>query len=217
MSEIDKGGMMRELSENAFRVAIFGSARLKPDDPVYKNTYELAKWIGEKGWDVVTGGGPGVMEAANFGHHDGDPKKVSESIGLLIELPFEDEGNDYLEVHKSFDKFSNRLDHFMALSNVVVVMPGGIGTCLELFYTWQLVQVKHISPIPIVLVGEMWSKLLAWVKFELVGRGLVSPKDLDNVFVVEDYQDIKGVIAKEHQKYVDEDRDFNARKFYSVE
>lgn len=165
-----------------FRVAIFGSARTKPGSPEYDAAYELGYELGQRNIGVVTGGGPGQMNAANEGHKKAQPKGTN-SIGLTIELPWEPEMNGNLDINKHFDKFGERLDHFMALSNAVVITGGGIGTCLELFYTLQLTQVRHICPIPIILADPMWENLYEWLKTEAVDRGFVSEKDLQNILV----------------------------------
>jgi len=166
-----------------FRVSIFGSARIQPNNEVYQKTFLLAKSLGDADIGVVTGGGPGVMEAANKGHRASDFVH-SKSIGLTVDLPFEPEENDSLDVRKHFHRFSNRLDHFMALSHAVVVMPGGIGTCLELFYTWQLTQVKHICRIPIILHGQMWHELLRWGRENIIEGSLAKEEDFTNVLCV---------------------------------
>lgn len=163
-----------------YRVAIFGSARIREGDPEYNEVFALAKGLAEAGFDVVTGGGPGLMQAANAGHRSagGD----THSIGLNIKLPFEQEANKYLDIKKEFDRFSGRLDTFMALSDAVVVATGGIGTLLELFYTWQLVQVQHLCDTPIILFGDMWGPLLAWLKNDVQNRGLFNSKDMNQIF-----------------------------------
>ena len=182
-------------------MSIFGSARTKPEDDLYQDVYDLAKAIGQQGFDIVTGGGPGMMEAANAGHAAGDPDMISDSIGLTIQLPWEAEGNKHLEIKKHFNKFSGRLDHFMALSNVMVVTPGGIGTCLELFYSWQLIQVKHVHPIPVILIGKMWEKLIDWVKKYPLKDGLISPEDLDQIHVVKNNKEAMQIIMDTHKKW----------------
>jgi len=193
--------MSQELKKHDFRVTIFGSARLKKNDKIYKQVFNLAKEIGSHGFDVVTGGGPGLMEAANAGHAEGDIDEVADSIGLVIKLPWEAKGNDHLEIQKKFAKFSRRLDHFMALSNAFVIMPGGIGTTLELFYTLQLIQVRHMDPAPIIVVGKMWEALVKWIKDHPIKSKLASKSDLDNVYVAKNNKDAMKIILKEHKKY----------------
>lgn len=202
------GNVEDEVYKKHFRVSIFGSARIKPGDEQYKQVFELAKAIGAKGHDIVTGGGPGMMEAANAGHRAGDVTDVADSIGLTIKLQFEEKGNRHLDLQKHFEKFSNRLDHFMALSNVVVVTPGGIGTCLELFYTWQLTQVKHICSMPIILLGEMWEDLIKWVKEGPLAAELISQKDMANIYVVKDNQEAIKIINNCHEVYKKEQENY---------
>jgi len=182
-----------------FRVAIFGSARIGKEDRVYHQVTELAKEIAENDIDIVTGGGPGLMEAANLGERLSNNSN-SSSIGLTIQLPKEAKGNRHLDVKQHFQKFSNRLDHFMLLSNVVVIMPGGIGTCLELFYTWQLTQVHHIEPIPIILCGQMWRELIDWVRNQPLEQKLLSPEDLNNIYCVDSNEEVLEIIFQEKEK-----------------
>lgn len=197
----------QEAYKKHFRVAVFGSARIQPGEKDYKSVFNLAKKIGQNGYDIITGGGPGLMDAANAGHEAGDKKHRADSIGLTIMIAAEEKPNRHLELKKHFDKFSNRLDHFMALSNVVVVMPGGIGTCLELFYSWQLTQVKHICPIPIIVVGTAWKKLIEWVKKYPLKQGLVSPQDFNNIHVVRNEKEAFEAIQEAHAQYVEQGPD----------
>ena len=182
-----------------FRVSIFGSARTKEGDPEYKVAYELANELGKRQIGVVTGGGPGQMEAGNKGHDDACSS--SNSIGLTVRLPFEEGGNDFMDMQEHFQRFGNRLDHFMALSNVVVVTAGGIGTCLEFFYTLQLTQVKHICPIPIILLDPMWEEILDWLTGTAVGRGFVSEADLNNVLVAKDVGQTLDIIEQSKKAF----------------
>lgn len=189
-----------ELLNGDFRVSIFGSARVKPNDPVYKDTFDLAKGVGEMGVDLITGGGPGLMEAASLGHKAGDLQNKAHSIGLNIILPFEQKPNEGLEFVDNHELFSTRLDEFMLLSNAVVVTPGGIGTCLELFYTWQLLQVKHVCKMPIILVGKMWRKLIEWVIDNPLKDHYLDSKDLHFIVIVDNWKQALKVIkaAKDH-------------------
>ncbi len=190
--------MKEKIDKKQFRIAIFGSARAEENDEAYKNVFDLAERIGEKGFDVVTGGGPGLMKAANAGHQKGKKTTKAHSIGLTIKLPWEAKANKYLDVKEKFERFSERLDQFMVLSNVVVVMPGGIGTCLEFFYSWQLTQVKHVCSMPIILVGEMWEKLIEWTKEYMLKPDLISIGDMVNIHVVKDNKEAMKIIEKVH-------------------
>lgn len=198
-----KRSMREELKRKEFRVAIFGSARIKKNDKIYKKVFDLAYEIGRHKFDVVTGGGPGLMEAANAGHELGDIGEKADSIGLVINLPWESKGNKHLEIKKRFAQFSKRLDTFMALSKVAVIMPGGIGTALELFFTWQLLQVRHLKPIPIILVGKMWEKLIDWVKKYPLKDGLISQGDLKFIHIVKNNDEAMKIILKTYKKFND--------------
>jgi len=190
-----------ELAKKHFRVSIFGSARTKKGDKEYETAYKIAYKCGEQGYGVVTGGGPGSMQAANEGHQAGDKDSESDSLGLVIKLPWEAGENEYLNKSKKFDKFSERLDTFMVLSNVVVVTHGGLGTCLELFYSWQLTQVKHICSMPIILIGEMWEELIEWIKIHIIDKGRADEKDLHNIYVVKSIDQAMEIINKAHEIY----------------
>lgn len=198
-----------------FRVSVLGSARTKPEELIYQETYDFCSRLAQKKIGVVTGGGPGIMEAANRGHNEGNASSLSQSIGLTIELPFESEGNMYLDRQEHFQRFSNRLDQFMKLSNVAVIMPGGIGTCLELFYTWQLIQVGHICHIPVILYGEMWKPLLEWVKTDLLAGEKISAKDLDLVCYAPDMATVEKIIDESYEtfKIAGNDACINLRKY----
>jgi len=196
-----KKNIKQELDIHEFRVAIFGSARIKKNDKLYKQTFNLAKAISEHNIDVVTGGGPGLMMAANAGHEAGDIDRKSDSVGLRIKLPWELGDNGHLEIKKEFDKFSERLDYFMALSGAVVVMPGGVGTSLEFFYAWQLVQVKMVNPIPIILMGKMWEKLYEWIEKYPMKKDYISPSDVKNIHVVKNNKQALEIILKYYKKF----------------
>jgi len=184
----------KDMLERHFRVAIFGSARIRKGDRTFNLVHKLAKMIAAEGIDIVTGGGPGLMDAASRGHHKGDPKHESKSIGLTIKLPKEQKEAYHLEIKKDFDKFSGRLDHFMYLSNVVVVAPGGVGTMLEFLYTWQLVQVHKICEIPIILLGSQWKGLLEWIIRNPVKKKLISKQDLEFIFPVTNCEQAMNII-----------------------
>ncbi|MBW1785711.1 MAG: LOG family protein [Deltaproteobacteria bacterium] len=179
-----------------YRVAIFGSARLKEGDKIYQDVFAISKGLAEHGFDIVTGGGPGLMLAANSGHKSAN--SGTHSLGLNIRLPFEQIANPYLDIKEEFDRFSDRLDSFVSLSDVVVVCPGGIGTLLELFYAWQLVQVEHLCETPIILFGEMWSGLLDWLQNEVLFRELFSHEDMNHIFHLNSPADVVSLVSKIH-------------------
>ena len=180
-----------------YRVAIFGSARIKEHDDAYNDVYAIARGMAESGFDVVTGGGPGIMQAANAGH-----KSVptdAHSVGLNVTLPFEQEANKYLDIKKEFDRFSGRLDAFMSLSDAIIVATGGIGTLLDLFYSWQLIQVQHICETPIILFGEMWGGLVGWMREEVLSRGLFDKNDLHNIIHIRNVEKVISFVRQVHE------------------
>ena len=193
----------KELAKKHFRVTIFGSARINKGDTRFNQVKSLAKMLGEKGIDIVTGGGPGLMQAASIGHNLGMKisKKESHSIGLLIKLPREQKTAEFLNIKKEFYKFSNRLDDFMELSNVFVVAPGGIGTTLELFYTLQLIQVKQTCNVPVILLGNMWLPLIKWMENYPIKNKLMNKEDLGSVFLAKNSEEAMKMITQAHEHY----------------
>lgn len=143
-------------------VTIFGSARLSPGSDLYEAVHWLAYQLTQLGCDIITGGGPGLMEAANAGAVAADPLNQTRSVGLRIELPFEQGANPYVEELYGHKNFFSRLHHFVLASDAFVVMPGGIGTTLEALMIWQLLQVNKLPPIPLIFVGAMWQDLQRW-------------------------------------------------------
>lgn len=197
---------LQEYTSNYFRVCVFGSARIKPDDEIYVATERLAFLLGTRGIDVLTGGGPGLMEAANKGLITGKKESgsKSKSYGISIQLNQFEPANDHLDIKHHHKRFSSRLDDFMRLSSAIVVMPGGIGTLLELLFAWQLLQVGHMKERPIILVKEsFWTGLIGWVRETLVGSNLVSPGDLRWITVVDTPEQAIETIDVEYQKFLD--------------
>ena len=182
-------------------VSIFGSARTKPDQPHYKMAEEIAAKLVRHGYGVVTGGGPGIMEAGNKGAKSENGK----SVGLGIELPFEQGNNIYIDPDKliSFDYFFIRKVMFVKYSQGFIVMPGGFGTLDELFEAITLIQTNKIGRFPIVLVGkEYWGGLMDWVKSTMLGFGNISEKDLDLINLVETPTEAVNVIDEFYSKYL---------------
>lgn len=198
----------KEIHNNHFRVAIFGSARIKPEDPYYHEIFDLAKMLADEGIDVVTGGGPGLMEAANAGHRTSKNDPNVHSFGLNIKLPSEQVANPHLDIKRDFERFSQRLDTFMELSNAVIIAPGGVGTMLEFYYTWQLSQVQHICSIPIILLGEMWAEHIEWIEKWQLNQGFLEKKDLSLLFVAKNPSDVMKVIRKAHETFQKGGKDF---------
>ena len=197
---------LMELEENRFyRVCIFGSARIKPDTKAYDDVMLLARLLAWEGVDILTGGGPGLMEAANKGAQLGKGEKQTKTLsyGISIQLEFEPEPNSHLDVKRHHHKFSSRLDDFMRLSQSIVVTPGGIGTLLELFFTWQLIQVGHISERPIVLMDKaFWTGIIKWMKEVPLKRGLISSGDFDQITIVDTPEEAAKIISAHHQAFL---------------
>jgi len=171
------------LSEIRPAVSIFGSARLKPDAPVYQQTVRIARKLSDAGFAVISGGGPGAMEAANRGAFEGR----SPSVGLNIELPMEQHGNEYQDIAVRFRHFFARKVAFVKYAAAYVVMPGGFGTLDELFEALTLIQTRKGRRIPIVLVGNgFWSGLLGWMRDTLAARGMIDATDIDLMKLVDD-------------------------------
>src|SRR5207249_4040176 len=167
-------------------VTVFGSARLPADDPVCVSARALAARFAERGWAVVTGGGPGVMEAANRGAKEAG----GLSVGFNIELPHEQRSNSYLDVSLTFRHFYARKTMFVKAAEGFLVFPGGFGTADELFESLTLIQTQKVKHFPVVLVGsDYWHGLLSWVSGEMLSEGSIAPEDLD-LFTVTDDADV---------------------------
>lgn len=181
-------------------VSIFGSARTKPDDQYYQLAQTIAHKIVDHGYGVITGGGPGIMEAGNKGAHLGG----GTSVGLNIELPFEQHDNPYIDSDKNinFDYFFVRKVMFVKYSQGFVVMPGGFGTLDELFEAITLIQTKKIDKFPIILVGtEFWTGLMDWVKATLLDKfATVSAHDLDLIHIVDNEDEVLDILDAFYKK-----------------
>ena len=182
-------------------VTIFGSARTKPEEKYYQLAEEIAYKISKAGYGVITGGGPGIMEAGNKGAHRGE----GTSVGLNIELPFEQHFNPYIDKDKNlnFDYFFVRKVMFVKYSQGFVVMPGGFGTLDELFEALTLIQTKKIGKFPIILVGtEFWSGLLDWIKNVLIDKQKnANNEDLNLIKVVDSAEEVVEALDNFYKKY----------------
>ena len=180
-------------------VSIFGSARLKSDDREYVQATELAKGLVKMGFGVITGGGPGIMEAANKGAAEAKGK----SVGVCIDLPFEEAPNRFIDYPYKiqFKYFFARKVMFVKYAQAFVVFPGGFGTLDELFESLTLIQTKKISPFPVILMGkEFWSGLIEWLKKSLVQRGTISVSDLNLFHVVDSNEEAMKCISDFYEK-----------------
>jgi hypothetical protein len=174
-------------------VSIFGSARTTPGDPMYENARLLAQRLSEEGFTVITGGGPGIMEAANRGARDGD----GVSVGLAIDLPRENEVNPYVDLPAYFRYFFVRKTMFVKYAQAFVIFPGGFGTFDELFESLTLVQTGKIDHFPIILFGShYWAGLLEWLRSTVVAEGKVSPHEMGLLRVSDDVQEVTALIVE---------------------
>ncbi|MDY6990556.1 MAG: TIGR00730 family Rossman fold protein [Thermodesulfobacteriota bacterium] len=174
-------------------VSVFGSARVRPGEKTYDRTVAVAQKLAENGFNIMTGGGPGIMEAANKGAKEGGAK----SVGVNIHLPLEQEGNPFADIKVEFKYFFVRKVMLVKYAQAYVGMPGGFGTLDEIFEAITLIQTKRIKPFPVVLVGsDYWGPLWEWVKKNPLDRGLVSPEDMDLVTLVDDPDEVAKIIKR---------------------
>ncbi|MFH0814014.1 MAG: TIGR00730 family Rossman fold protein [Pseudomonadota bacterium] len=182
-----------KLSEIYPCVSIFGSARVLPGDETYEKTVVIAKKLAQHGFHIITGGGPGIMEAGNKGAKEGGAR----SIGLNIVLPLEQQSNAYVDTKLEFQYFFVRKVMFIKYAQAYVGMPGGFGTLDEIFEAITLIQTKRIKPFPVILVGsDYWKSLWDWVRSTLLGRRLISPEDIDLVSIVDDPDEAVRIIKR---------------------
>ncbi|WP_263768510.1 TIGR00730 family Rossman fold protein [Propionivibrio soli] len=197
-------GIMSEFVEATQRlsairpaVSIFGSARTSPDSPYYKLTEEIARLLSDAGFSVISGGGPGIMEAANKGAFFGK----SPSVGLNIQLPHEQTSNGYQDISQTFRHFFARKYMFVRFANAYVVMPGGFGTLDELLEALTLMQTGKSQRIPIILVHEpFWRGMVDWFKSTLLAEKVISPEDLDLIQLIDNPKDVVESIFKHYEK-----------------
>jgi uncharacterized protein (TIGR00730 family) len=196
-------GIMSEFVEATERLAgvrpavsIFGSARIKPDSPYYQLTERIARLLSDAGFSVISGGGPGVMEAANKGAFHGK----SPSIGLNIQLPMEQKSNPYQDISQTFRHFFARKYMFVRFASAYVVMPGGFGTLDELLEALTLIQTGKTPKIPLILVGDgFWNGLVDWFRSQLVTAGMIDPADVDLIRIIDEPEAIVAAIFEHYE------------------
>ncbi|MGA2553632.1 MAG: TIGR00730 family Rossman fold protein [Smithella sp.] len=191
MAEFVEGIETLSQVENA--VTIFGSARIKPDNIYYQKTENLARLLVKNGFNLITGGGPGVMEAANKGASEAGGK----SVGLNIRLPFEQKPNPYANIHIDYKYFFVRKVMFVKYAVAYVIMPGGFGTMDEFFEALTLIQTKKIKSFPLILMGsEYWCGLIEWLKNTMLKEDKISPADMDLIQIVDEPEEVVKLIKK---------------------
>ena len=196
-SEFVEGfGMLAELGK---AITVFGSARTTPEDPYYRAAQELGGKLSDAGYAVITGGGPGIMEAANKGCHDAG----GTSVGLGIELPFEQSMNDYVDLGMVFRYFFARKTCFLKYSIGYVAMPGGYGTLDEIFEAVTMIQTGKITSFPLVLFGvDYWQPMLDWISGTMLGDGKISPADINLFQLTDDIDEAVALIVQaEREKF----------------
>ncbi len=186
----------QRLSDIQPAVSIFGSARTKSDHPYYKKTEEIARLLSDAGFSVISGGGPGIMEAANKGAFYGK----SPSVGLNIQLPHEQSNNPYQNISQTFQHFFARKVMFVKFASAYVVMPGGFGTLDELMEALTLVQTGKTRRIPIIMVGsDYWKGMVDWFRQTLLSEGMIDPEDMNLIQVIDDPASVVSAIFKHYE------------------
>ena len=191
---------LRPSKHERYRIAIFGSARAQPGSFAYEEVKRVATAFASMGCDIVTGGGPGLMQAANEG---ASVAGAAGSVGIRVELPFEQDVNPFVEQAFEHETFFTRLHHFVIASDAFVVVPGGIGTVLETLMIWQLLQVRHVDDVPLILVGKMWKGLVEWAQTAMLDPrlALASAQDLQIPQCLDTADEAIAVVRDLHAKW----------------
>ena len=206
MSEFVEG--FDELSHIPPSVAIFGSARTKPEDPTYQAAVETARLLAKAGFGVITGGGPGIMEAGNKGAQDGD----NFSIGCNIELPFEQGPNPFLDISLDFRYFFVRKTMFVKYAEAFIIFPGGFGTMDELFEALTLIQTKKVSHFPVILYdSKYWKGLIDWIRDTMLATEKIHPEDAGLLLLSDSPQEIRKIVIDAHEESYRQERAHPAR------
>mgnify|MGYP000910525038 CR=1 FL=1 len=194
----------RRTRRQNYRVTIFGSARLQASTPAYEAVKQLAAELTRLGCDIVTGGGPGLMRAANEGAASVEPDAPERSVGIRVHLPFEQETNPFVGEVYEHRTFFSRLHHFMIVSDAFVVVPGGVGTLLELSLAWQLLQVRRLYNTPLILIGEMWRELVDWGRRSMLrpGAELAGAVDFSIPHCVRDVSDAVALVRASREAWL---------------
>jgi uncharacterized protein (TIGR00730 family) len=184
-----------------YRVTIFGSARIRPGTVGYEETKRVARALAQLGCDIITGGGPGLMQAANEGAAASGAQ--ASSVGIRVDLPFEQDINSFVGMAFEHRTFFTRLHQFVLASDAFVVAPGGVGTVLETMLIWQLLQVKHLRDAPLILVGRMWPGLVEWARTAMLSTDppLANAEDLDIPRCVATGDEAIAILLEHHQRW----------------
>ena len=194
---------LRPTKRERFRISIFGSARTQPGSFAYEQVKQLAEGLANMGCDIVTGGGPGLMQAANEGAAEESVSERGRSVGIRVDLPFEQTVNPFVHESYQHETFFSRLHHFALASDAFIIVPGGIGTTLEASMVWQLIQVGHIKKdTPLIFVGKMWADFLGWARTQFLPNQLVNPEDLEIPYCVNTAEEAIAILQKYHEKWL---------------
>lgn len=194
---------LRQTKRTCYCVSIFGSARAMPGSFEYEQVKQLSKDLADLGCDIVTGGGPGLMQAANEGATECGAPQRCRSVGIRVDLPFEQSVNEFVQDSYEHETFFSRLHHFVLASDAFIIVPGGIGTTLEAMMVWQLLQVGHIKrDTPLIFVGAMWADFLEWTRNHFLPNQLVNPEDLEIPYCVNTTEEAIAILKKYHEKWL---------------
>ena len=201
---------LKPTQRERYRVTIFGSARAKPGTIAYEETKRVSKALAEMGCDIITGGGPGLMQAANEGVKLAGDR--AQSLGIRVDLPFEQEVNPFVELAFEHKTFFTRLHHFVLASDAFIVAPGGIGTVLETTMIWQLLQVRHLDSTPLILVGKIWPGFVEWARTQMLEfeTPLASPGDFDIPVCVANADEAIAIIREHQSRWAGTQKALNA-------
>lgn len=202
-STVNNLSRLRPSRRERYRVTVFGSARPQPGHWVYDEVRQMCAGLSAMGCDIVTGGGPGLMAAANQGAVDGDPAAAAQSIGIRVHLPFEQQVNSFVEEAYEHETFFTRLHQFVLMSDAYIVAPGGIGTLLEATMIWQLLQVRHLE-VPLIFAGPMWRGLVDWTRAQMLRPGfeLAGQRDLEIPICVDNAAEAVAIIRERHAQWL---------------
>jgi uncharacterized protein (TIGR00730 family) len=197
---------LRPSKRDRYRVTIFGSARARPGTFVYDEAKRVATALAEMGCDIITGGGPGLMQAANEGAALAGAPERNRSVGIRVDLPFEQHANPFVTDLFEHKTFFTRLHQFVLMSDAFVVAPGGIGTVLELMIVWQLLQVRHVENTPLILVGKLWADLVLWARTHLLTEHppLANSEDISIPTCVDTADEAIRVVRDHHARWLHE-------------
>jgi len=186
-----------------YRVTIFGSARTDPSHWVYQDVRRMTRELAGMGCDIMTGGGPGLMQAANEGAQEAAAAGLIQNIGIRVDLPFEQAVNPFVGQSFEHETFFTRLHQFVLMSDAFIVAPGGIGTVLESMMIWQLLQVRHLQDTPLIFAGKMWQELVDWADVQMLRPGfeLASPEDMKIPRCVDTADEAVAIVREHHARW----------------